>query len=280
MSEAHPVQLPRFGQTSQDDLAVALDGGGGNTGGGIYVGVRASPLPHRSSDAVSHLRPDGQNSTRLLLGFSALCNRVMSNLRSGNTIVSRETGRDRGISLQLVPAVQQLSTGPGVASRGDGVGVSDSDGFVDAVSDKAHTLMPFSLIIKLAPLAGIAAGFFSFIEGSRAVDILLSIVGSSAFIGLLGAIKYLVDRRDKTRAQLLLMGRTDAQIDLEREKLVDTQFVALFKQWEEFYGFREREKMAVIELLKATVQQKDDLINQQRELITKQAQQLQQVQSK
>lgn len=271
--------LPQFGTSLEIGSVGSSNRSSGNHGRSLHAGIFAAPVSTRPSHAVSHVRTDGANGPRLAVGIRSLLYRFMS-YRNGNSRLVSYAGRhNNGVNLQLVPAVSQFSFGASLASGRHGLRDLGHSGNMDGLSHPTFTLMPLSLLIKLIPVAGLAGGVFAFVEGGRALDILLSIAGSSAFIGLIGLIKYLVDRRDRLRSETLAIGRSDGQLNLEREKLVDAQTVALFKQLEEFYGFRDKEKHAVIELQKATLQQRDETIGQLQALITQQAATIQQLQN-
>jgi hypothetical protein len=260
-------QLPRRGLTDQGGLSRSSGWTSRDHGGGLYDGVRDPSNSHHSSVGLSDVCTDGSHGPGLGVGIRAYLAGLKSRLFRPQGFVQGKGNSNGSLNLQLVSTVPQFPTGPGMAPGSDGVLRLDHLRDVDSLSDKAVTVMPLSLLLKLIPLAGIAGGFLSFIEGSRAVDILFNIAGSSAFVALVSLIRWLIGRRDKVQEKLLARGRTDAQLDLEREKLVDSQFVALLKQWEDFYERRDKERLTLIELLKATVEQRDDSIRHRDETI-------------
>ena len=258
-----PRSLPQFGSKNQSFIAGAGNGSGRNKCGDVHVGIWNPPATDRPSHAVSHLRADGQNGPRLAMGIRSMLSGLMSHRHSNSRVLQAETGHNARVDLRVVPVVSQLSAGAGLASGRNRVRNVDGTGNVDAVSHSTITLMPFSLLIKMIPLAGVMGSFLSFVEGGRAVDILLSgIVGAGGFAGFVGAIKYFIDRADKRRADLLALSRTDSQFSLERERLLDSQTVALMKQAEEFYSIRDKEKQGIIELQRTTIEQKNQMIDQ------------------
>lgn len=267
--------LPHSGSKDQSFIACAGNGPGRNQCGDVHVGVFDPPASNRPSHAVSHLRADGQDGPRLAMGIWPMLSSLMPNLHGNLRVIQPPSRSNDGVNLHVVPVVSELSVGPSMASGRDGIRNLDSTRNVDAVSHSTITLMPLSLLIKLIPLAGMAGGFVAFAEGGRIIDILISIGGSSTFIGLIGLVKYLVDRNDKRRADLVALSRTDTQLTLEREKLLDAQTVAFLKQSEEFYAFRDKEKQAVIDLQRATIEDRNKTIEHQQTVIAAQAAQLQ-----
>lgn len=270
MSGSAPLQLPRLGNTCKGDPAGPSNGTSGSDGGVLHDSVFGSPLSDRSSHAIRHLCSDGPDGPRLVMGIRSLFNWLMPNRNGHSRVVSDAQRVNSRVNFQLVPALSNFPAGSRVAPGRSSVRGLDRARNVDVLPHKAITLMPFSLLIKLIPLAGFSGGVIVFAEGGDTLGIIKGVLGSASFIGVISVIRYLIERADKQRAERIATGRTDAQYDLEREKLVDTQTLNLLKEWKDFYDFKDKEKQTIIQLQQATLQQKDSVINDQRDLIVSQ----------
>src|SRR5690349_21857443 len=123
-----------------------------------------------------------------------------ANMVSSERVVPRPTGDNRSVNLRVVPFVPQFSNGAKVASRSGGFWGLDFTGNLDVISHKAITLMPFSLLLKVLPVAGLVGGMFALVENGGPIGFLYGVAGSGTLLSLIAFARWLIERRDKARS--------------------------------------------------------------------------------
>lgn len=271
--------LPQLGTARQDDSAGAGDRRSGGYDRDLHAGVFDPSVSHGTSDAIAHLRSDGQIRSRLAMGINTLLRGVMPN-RNGNTqVVQVESDNNRNRNFQLVSAVSQLSV-DGVAERSDNrVRRLDGFGNVDSVSHQTW-VMPQILLTKFAIAAGaVALALYAVLEnmtswGDTVAGAISTIVAASfTYLAMLAKNRY---ERQKDR---LADHKTDTQSLLDRERLADERIKGLITEMQAFHSEQVKGLQSSIELMKELAIQDKAIITQQRELITQQAAEIQRLQA-
>lgn len=144
---------------------------------------------------------------------------------------------------------------------------------------------PDLFLVKLTSLTVASGGLSPALQTSTSASLnvwqtVISVAVATTVPIVVLLLKQRYDRKRTAAANLLATRREDGMTSIEREKILDGRVDTLFEESKEFYALRDREKESIIALLKDALARANTLSEQQRELITQQAANIQQLMPK